>query len=240
LSALLFDTLGSIVNRVGSPFLIVYRPDFDYDFGRFPQYRSFYGYWKTGRAVNNGGDVTRLYLLHLNISQVLREGVAGDFVEVGVFKGNSAKILHEFSHGAKRNLFLFDTFTGFDKADLTGIDARFRPSQYANISFEAVREFIGTEGTIFITGVFPASCEKIDLPAQVAVLHVDCDLYAPTKAALEMFYPRMPSGALIILHDYDSGHWPGATRAIDEFFADKPESIVVMPDKCGTAVARRI
>jgi O-methyltransferase len=50
----------------------------------------------------------------------------------------------------------------------------------------------------------------------------------------------MAPGGVMLLHDYGSGMWPGATRAIDEFFVDKPERPIVMPDKCGTAVIRRM
>lgn len=73
-----------------------------------------------------------------------------------------------------------------------------------------------------------------------AMVHLDCDLYLPTKAALEFFYPKMVRGGLLILHDYDSGCWPGVTLAADEFFADKPEGLIRIPDKSGTAAMIKI
>jgi O-methyltransferase len=59
------------------------------------------------------------------------------------------------------------------------------------------------------------------------------------KAGLEVFYDRMSPGGIFILHDYSSGWWEGAKRAVDEFLADKPERLILMPDACGTAVFRR-
>ena len=59
------------------------------------------------------------------------------------------------------------------------------------------------------------------------------------KAALEFFYPRMPRGGMLILHDYSSEIWVGATRAIDEFYKATGEFISLWPDKSGTAIIRK-
>jgi hypothetical protein len=47
-----------------------------------------------------------------------------------------------------------------------------------------------------------------------------------------------PKGFLIV-HDYSSLHWPGAEQAVDEFFADKPENIVLMLDISGSIIVRK-
>jgi O-methyltransferase len=66
-------------------------------------------------------------------------------------------------------------------------------------------------------------------------VHIDCDLYWPAHAALEYFYPRMSQKGLIVVHDFASGRWPGVTRAVNEFFADKLENPVLIPDTSGSA-----
>lgn len=43
----------------------------------------------------------------------------------------------------------------------------------------------------------------------------------------------------MIIHDYSSLHWPGVEKAVDEFFADKPEPVVSLPDVCGSVVIRK-
>ncbi len=110
--------------------------------------------------------------------------------------------------------------------------------QFSDTSLEGVRSLVGAENVTYVEGFFPESADRITLPAQIAVAHVDCDLHDPMAAALERFYPRMAPGGIMLLHDYGSGHWPGATQAIDGFFADKLEKPIVMPDKSGTAVIR--
>jgi hypothetical protein len=59
-------------------------------------------------------------------------------------------------------------------------------------------------------------------------------------SGLEYFYPRMVPGGFLIVHDYGSLAWDGAEKAVDTFFADKPESVIQIPDSCGSAVIRRL
>jgi hypothetical protein len=56
---------------------------------------------------------------------------------------------------------------------------------------------------------------------------------------LSYFYPRMLPGGYIIVHDYASLAWSGAEKAVDEFFADKPEAIIPLTDGGGSVVIRK-
>lgn len=53
-------------------------------------------------------------------------------------------------------------------------------------------------------------------------MHFDCDLYAPTRAALEAMWPKIIRGGVVIFDEYSIHDWPGETAAVDEFLADKP------------------
>jgi O-methyltransferase len=69
---------------------------------------------------------------------------------------------------------------------------------------------------------------------------IDVDLYTPTLAALEFFYPRLVPGGYVFVHDYNSpeSEW-GVSRAVNLFMRDKPEPVVEIPDKFGTVIFRR-
>ena len=69
-------------------------------------------------------------------------------------------------------------------------------------------------------------------------VHIDVDLYAPTLASLEFFYPRLNPGGVLICDDYGFSTCPGATRAVDEFLEDKPEAVVHVPTGQGFFVKR--
>jgi hypothetical protein len=164
--------------------------------------------------------------------------VPGDFVELGVYKGNSASILAAFARRNRRRLFLFDTFEGFDQRDLHGLDSK-RRADFTDTSLADVERLVGTDGVVYVQGFFPESASKITLPERIAIAHIDCDLYAPMRAGLECFYPRLSPGGIMLLHDYSSGHWPGVTEAVDEFFKNLPDKPILVADKSGTAIVRK-
>jgi Macrocin-O-methyltransferase (TylF) len=222
--------------------MIVYRPDFHYDFDGVPEYPEIFKFWIKDNCTDNCGDLSRLYLLFQNVNQVLQDGVPGDMVELGVYKGNSAKLLVTLAKRWGRDVFLFDTFESFDPRDFQSqdIDKIGVIQRFSDTSFESVREFVGCENVHFVRGYFPDSAVDMQLPRRISVAHIDCDLHDPIKAGLELFYPRVSTGGILVLHDYSSGHWQGAKRAIDNFFSDKPEKPILMPDKSGSAIIRRV
>ena len=201
--------------------------------------RGLYRRWIRGNKRNNNGDASRFMALLLNLRQLQKEGIEGDFAELGVWKGNSAALLADFAASSGRRLFLFDTFSGFDRRDLVGVDDTKR-LEFADTSIDYVRQTVGHDAmTTYVQGFFPESVTPEVAERSFALVHIDCDLYEPMKAALEFFYPRMPKGGMLILHDYSSGTWEGATKAVDEFYKATGEYISLWPDKSGTAVIRK-
>lgn len=186
-------------------------------------------------------DQVRRDMLVLILKDLLIKNVKGDLAELGVYRGYTAKLIHYYV--PERELFLFDTYEGFDKSDLdaeqsrTGysIGSHFRPSGVAD-----VREYIKpkNDNITFIRGAFPGSVPEQFETRTFAFVHVDMDLYDPTAAALTFFYPRMSRGGYLVIHDYNT--WSGARDAVDEFFSGKPESPVPMPDKNGSAVIKKL
>ena len=67
-------------------------------------------------------------------------------------------------------------------------------------------------------------------------VHLDVDLYQPTMDSLEFFYGRMNPCSIILCDDYGFVTCPGAKKAMDSFFADKPEEIVSLPTGQGFVV----
>lgn len=227
-------TIGSFLNSRNAKIYLAYRPDSHFDFAGFPNFSTFYQDFVHDSKNHNSGDLSRLYLLLLNIARVLKEAIPGDFAEVGVYRGNTARILAQAARASSRQLFLFDTFSGFDSADQADTD---NPSRaFVDTSLERVKNFVGTDRVEYVVGRFPDSLSAAKVPDRFAIVHLDCDLYRPTAAGLDFFYPRLSPGGLIILHDYSSGHWSGCATAIDSFLKDKPERPVLIPDKSGTAV----
>ena len=63
-----------------------------------------------------------------------------------------------------------------------------------------------------------------------------------TITCLEHAYPRMLPGSVMVFDDYrvSEGVYPGADRAVDEFFRDKPEKLERLHDPRGLRTFTRI
>jgi hypothetical protein len=189
-------------------------------------------------AGGNVGDISRFYFFCLAFDQLQKEGLQGDFAELGVYRGHTASLIAKMARRLGRTAFLLDTFEGFKPSDLQGIDAN-QKIQFADTSLEAVKDLVGNDNVQFVKGHFPGTIG--DLPETLyCLVHIDCDLYAPILSALEYFYERLVPGGFLIIHDYSSLAWDGAERANDENFADKPEQIIPLTDGAGSVIIRRV
>jgi O-methyltransferase len=211
----------------------------------------------------NYPDKVRFFNWWFQVERLKRDGVPGDFAELGVYKGESARILHRMD--PSRKFHLFDTFEGFKAEDLkdeSGIAATYTTRNFADTSLELARRTIdGNENVIFHPGHFPESSvfsrqssvkilkkegsNILDLTTddrrlttddwRLALVNLDADLYAPTSAALEYFYPLLSPGGVIIVHDYNF-KWPGIKKAVDEFAKKISGTIVMVPDMEGSVM----
>jgi hypothetical protein len=217
-----------------------YQPDSYSEHHEHGEFDDLYKQFSKFNESNNAGDITRLWSFILNLKQIIAENIAGDFAELGVWKGNSAAVLARIASESERRVFLFDTFEGFSRKDLKGVDEKV-PQWFNDTSEALVKTVIGEYSSVchFAKGHFPDSINETHKSRQYAAVSLDCDLYEPMKAGLAFFYPRMPRGGLFLLHDYSSVFWAGAKQAIDEFCAQQGEFTVLMPDKSGSAFIRK-
>lgn len=224
---------------LGKVFLVCH-PDSYVAFNAHPEFKILLNRFTDHNKLNNSGDITRLWSFILNLKQIVAENIEGDFAELGVWKGNTAAILAHIASAAKRQVFLFDTFEGFDPKDLKGIDDK-APMAFDDTSIQLVKDVIGENchACHFVKGYFPLSINEVHKSRTYAAVSLDCDLYEPMKAGLNFFYPLMPRGGLFLLHDYSSLYWAGAKQAIDEFCKERDEFPVLLPDKSGSAFIRK-
>jgi O-methyltransferase len=197
----------------------------------FPQ--SFLQLWDTIRPYTMTS-AERAFALYEAVQYVENARLDGEFVECGVWKGGSCMLmaLALDSLKRKRSIHLYDTFTGMpepgdedvishNQVHVSKPMAEHKFDHWA-VSRAEVEKSIGSfssQSLIFHEGDV-AQTLKTDLPEKIALLRLDTDWYASTKLELELLYPRLVSGAVCIIDDY--GHFDGARKAVDEYFADKP------------------
>ena len=166
----------------------------------------------------------------------------GVMIECGVFKGASLSRLTAFralfGGSQSRKIVAFDTFGFFPEANFPD-DTNAR-QQFVNaagsqsVSAQELTELLKRKG----------AAEQIELVAgniletvptylnnnpqlKISLLNLDTDLFEPAVVILENFWQRLVPGGILILDDY--GVFPGETKAVDDFFKDKPVQIQKLP-----------
>ncbi|MQT11152.1 TylF/MycF/NovP-related O-methyltransferase [Segnochrobactrum spirostomi] len=184
------------------------------------------------------GDLTRFYFFGMVFDLIRRDKSNGDIAELGVYKGYSARLFAEFARTVDKQVYLLDTFEGFADADIVGEEHL--KGAFSDTSREGVQALVGTKNCHYVKGYFPDTADQLPSDGQYCLVHIDCDLYMPVLSALTYFYDRVVDGGFLIMHDYMSLSWDGPIRAVDEFFRDKPESIIPIPDYAGTVLIRKM
>lgn len=183
-------------------------------------------------------DIVRRDMLVLLMRALVVRGTPGALAEVGVYRGQTARLLHHYM--PERRLYLFDTFEGFAAADLRDDPARTDglrlDGHFADTSLARARRMVAprNDNVIFRPGLFPDSADAETDAETYALVHLDADLKAPIAAGLAYFWPRLAPGGVIVAHDYNA--WAGARAAVDEFCAERRLIATPMPDKSGSAV----
>jgi len=171
--------------------------------------------------------LARMENLQHCVERVLVDGVPGDLVETGVWRGGACIFMRGMLAAfgdAERRVFVADSFAGLPPPDAERFPAdagdRHHAKGFLAVSREEVeanfRAFdLLDEQVVFVPGWFRDTLPA--LPAErLAVLRLDGDLYQSTFEALEALYPRVSPGGFCIVDDY--GLAPCA-RAVEDYRA---------------------
>jgi hypothetical protein len=150
-----------------------------------------------------------------------------DFAECGVYRGGTAYLLADALHdlgAGDTPLHLFDTFSGMPDTALPERDWH-KPGDLADTSAGEVAAFLaGFPSVTMHPGFIPTTFEAVR-DRRFAFVHVDVDLYPSTHDCCVFFYERLVPGGILVCDDYGFADFQrAAKRAVDEFFAAKPEA----------------
>ncbi|MEM9077490.1 MAG: TylF/MycF/NovP-related O-methyltransferase [Bacteroidota bacterium] len=169
------------------------------------------------------------FLNHLEIYKKIVD-LPGDILEFGVYKGTSLVRLISFrdllEHSNSRKIIGFDAFGKFpDELSLQSdrdFVEKFEDAGGFGVSKEELEMHLKNKGTTNfqliegdINDSLPAFLENH--PAlKISLLHIDVDVYEPTKVILDLLWDKIVKGGILMLDDY--GTVAGETKAVDEFF----------------------
>lgn len=195
----------------------------------------------------------RLVALMDATAYVVRRGIPGALVECGVWRGGSVLAIIDVLQRlgvTDREVYLYDTFEGmtppgrldtspfeqersalaswtrYHKQGRRAWDWAFRSEIF---SLEHVQDLLYStayprEHIHFVAGPVEETLPE-QAPDTIALLRLDTDWYESTQHELVHLYPRLSEGGVLIIDDY--GHWDGARRAVDEYFASDSEPLLL-------------
>jgi O-methyltransferase len=164
----------------------------------------------------------RLDDLQRCVEQVVREGVEGDMIETGVWRGGASifmrAALDAFGEN-DRTVWVADSFEGLplpqgddpDAKRLAGVDFLAVPLDEVEANFA---RFGCERGVRFVRGLFEDTLPALS-DGRWSLVRLDGDSYDATQTALEWLYPGLSVGGHVIVDDY--GTLDECRRAVDEF-----------------------
>jgi macrocin-O-methyltransferase TylF-like protien len=210
------------------------------EFGSHPEFVEAFRLWTQNDSFR-GLDIVRVWSMILNVKNILAKTRQGSVAELGVYHGQSAALLSFFARKFDRKIYLIDTFEGFSEDQFENENEEDKSdgkrNAFKDVSLEKVRQIVGDYSrNRWIVGVFPDSITDEMRDDRYAFVSIDCDIHDPIANGLRFFWPRMIEGGQIFIHDYSSGHWPGAKRAVDNFCSEQGVAGCLLPDFSGSYV----
>jgi len=191
----------------------------------------------------------RIWSLLQAVDYVNSNDVQGDFVECGGWRGGSVMAMAlrlQQLNAMHRTIWLYDTFEGMTPPTKEDVDAvvgisaaqllaTTQPADGDNVWCIANQSDVErnlattnypTENLKYVVGDVSETL-KVNVPDQISLLRLDTDWYESTKSELDVLYPKLVIGGVCILDDY--GHWQGARKAVDDYFANKAARPLLLP-----------
>jgi len=169
----------------------------------------------------------RLNNLEMCVETVLHDGVPGDLIETGVWRGGACIFMRGVlaAHGiTDRRVILADSFEGLPPPDMerwaADRDSAFHMDPFFAVSQADVEENFRRYGlldsqVVFLPGWFSDTLPKAPVET-LAILRLDGDMYGSTMEALSNLYPKLSVGGFCIVDDYSL---PGCRQAVDDYRA---------------------
>ena len=192
---------------------------------------------KFARHYMTGSAITMLPRLRLQnirscVEAVLEEGIPGDVIEAGVWRGGGSIYMRgclEALGGSDRRSWVADSFEGLPQPDPANTkEATFYHSEmmqgvYRKMSagYDEVKDNFEaydllSERVNFLKGWFSETLPSAPID-QLAIMRLDGDYYSSTMDCLNSLYMKLSPGGFAIIDDYGEELWTDCRKAVDEF-----------------------
>jgi SAM-dependent MidA family methyltransferase len=214
-------------------------------------------FWELYNQCKDTTMVTRegAYAAFCAARHIALNKIPGDLVECGVWRGGICKLmaltLRKYGD-LSRKIWLYDTFAGMTRpsehdkrlADDTSAMGKWEKSQQDDHNNWVYASITDVKNNLldcypfkqfqFVQGRVEETLNHT-IPKNIALLRLDTDFYESTKFELEILYPALSRGGVLLIDDY--GHWAGSKKAVDEYF-DKKAPLLWRVDYAGRGMIK--
>ena len=201
----------------------------------------------------------RLLATLLAVKYVCNSDIEGDFVECGVWRGGNSIIALNVlnNYGSEKSIWMYDTYKGMTKPtkfDFENASGKYAEEEYNEnlekdynnwcyASLEDVKKNVkphrkNIDVKYIVGDILDTLNNDKNIPDRISVLRLDTDWYESTKKELEILYPRLSKGGVILVDDY--GHWGGCKKAVDEYFDKSGRKPLFIPSDYTGRIAIKI
>jgi hypothetical protein len=201
-----------------------------------------------------GEAVTMLPMVRLQnirecIETIVAEGIAGDLIETGVWRGGGCIFMRACLNAlgaTERVVWVADSFEGLpDPSPDREKEAKFHhgkmmqdhyhkmAASFEEVSANFVRYGAMGDNVRFLKGWFADTLPNAPVE-RLALMRLDGDYYDSTMDALNALYSRLSPGGFVIIDDYGEDTWTDCRQAVDEFRDTHAITapIIVVDSKC--------
>ncbi len=176
-------------------------------------------------------DKKRLGIILSELENIITRGIEGDVVELGCYIGTTSLFIRRILDrlDSNKSFHAYDSFAGLPAKtieDASVIGSDFKGGELKTSKRELIRNFKKA-------GLQPPTIRKAwfnelkpyDLPDSIAFAFIDSDFYRSIVDSLNLVWPRLARDGVVIVDDFMRSHLPGATRAVNDFFSNKPAKV---------------
>ncbi len=192
------------------------------------------------KAYNRGCAADSDHRIHWRIhiglwAAITASKLEGDFVECGVNRGFLSSAIMDFLdwNSVEKTFYLLDTFAGLapdqsSAAELRKAEAMTAKGYYCNGVDSIQRNFSQWHNVRIIQGTVPQTLDQVDTD-KVAYLHLDMNCARPEAAAIEFFWNRLVTGAVVLMDDYAYRGYEPQKHVLDQFASQRGLLIASLP-----------
>jgi O-methyltransferase len=179
--------------------------------------------------ISDQVDARELSVILAMCERALEQTEQGAFTEFGCYAGTTSLFIARLLRHQNREFHVYDSFAGLpDKTteDISPAGEQFKTGELLASKKMFITHFkkAGLQLPVIHKCWFSDLTED-DVPAQIALAFLDGDYYQSIIDPLKLIWPRLVSGAIVVVDDYQNEALPGARRAVDDWVKTHPADV---------------